>query len=460
MEELAGGARASRGARRRLATAAAILATVVLAVVAVVAWRLRALDDEAVRRALVARLESALGTKVKVRRAEVSLLSGVRLEGLGIEEPPPLRAKLLEADAFVLRYRLWPLLVGRAEVDRLALVKPALFLRMDRRGVFNYEKLAATSAGTTPTAAAVALPLRVRLRRVSVENGSVSVTDPAGAALTRVQGVAFDATIEVGGGLATGTGDAHVDTLALGDRLFLRDAAAPLRLTRDEVALAPIRARVADGKATGDATVRLAGRFRYVVNLALDGPRVETMLAEAGGTAGLAGRLRGKARFEGTGGLATVRGRGEAEVSDCRLAGSRAASLLAAVLGLPELERPRFDECRLSFTQSGARVTTPALVMKGRAIDLRGRGSLLLDTGALDYDMTLALAPALFARLTRPELRSAFRRRPDGFAEVDFRLTGTTLQPRTDLAARVAKAAAGQAVTDTLSRWLGFKKKP
>jgi hypothetical protein len=98
--------------------------------------------------------------------------------------------------------------------------------------------------------------------------------------------------------------------------------------------------------------------------------------------------------------------------------------------------------------------------MKGRAIDLRGRGSLLLDTGALDYDMTLALAPALFARLTRPELRSAFRRRPDGFAEVDFRLTGTTLQPRTDLAARVAKAAAGQAVTDTLSRWLGFKKKP
>ena len=98
--------------------------------------------------------------------------------------------------------------------------------------------------------------------------------------------------------------------------------------------------------------------------------------------------------------------------------------------------------------------------MKGRALELVGHGSLLLDTGVLDYDMTLALAPALFARLTRPELRPAFRTRPDGFAEVDFRLTGTTLEPRTDLAARVAKAAAGHAAADTISRWLGLKKKP
>lgn len=443
--------------KRTLAAAAAIAAASLLFAAAVVAWRLRSLDEEAVRRVVVARLEAALGTKVQVRRAEVSIVSGVRLSGLEVAEPRPLRGRLLEAEAFVLRYRPWPLLLGRVEVDRLALVRPALFLRADRRGVFNYERLAAAGPGAASTAS---LPLRVRLRSVSVEGGAVSVTDATGAALARVEGVAFEAAVEVGSGLATGSGAARVASIALGNRLFMHDAAAAMRLTRERIVLAPIRARVGDGKATGDATVRLAGGFGYALNLTLDGARVETMLAEAGGAPGLSGRLRGHARFEGSGGLATVRGRGEAEVSDCRLSGSRAGSLLAAALGLPELERPRFDECRVSFTQAGPRVTTPTLVMKGRALELAGHGSLLLDTGVLDYDMTLALAPALFARLTRPELRPAFRTRPDGFAEVDFRLFGTTLEPRTDLAARVAKAAAGHAAADTISRWLGLKKKP
>jgi hypothetical protein len=286
------------------------------------------------------------------------------------------------------------------------------------------------------------------------------VTDAAGAALARVEGTAFGAAIEVAGGIATGTGDARVRTLSLGDRLFLRDAAAPLRLTREEARLAPIRAHLAGGRATGEASVRLQGGFRWVVSLDVEGAKVETMLAEAAATAGLAGGLRGHARFEGTGGLATVRGSGEAGVSDCRLNAGRATALVAAGLGLPELERPDFDECRLSFTQHGARVTIPSLSMKGRALELAGRGSTAIDTGSLDFDMTLALAPAVFARVTRPEVRPAFRMRPDGFAEIDFRLTGTTAAPRTDLAERVAKGAVGHAITDQVGRWLGLGKKP
>jgi hypothetical protein len=300
----------------------------------------------------------------------------------------------------------------------------------------------------------------VRLRRLSVEDGSVTATDAAGAALARVAGIDFRAAVEVAGGAATGTGDARVTTLSLGDRLFLREAAAPLRLSREEARLAPIRARLAGGKAAGEASVRLQGGFRWVVSLDVTGARVETMLAEAAATAGLAGDLRGHARFEGTGGLATVRGRGEAEVSDCRLNAGRATALLAAALGLPELQRPDFDECRLSFTQQGARLTVPSLSMKGRALSLAGKGGAAIDTGSLDFDMTLALAPAVFARVTRPEVRPAFRTRPDGFAEIDFHLGGTTTAPRTDIAERVAKGAVGHAITDRVGRWLGFGRKP
>ncbi len=71
--------------------------------------------------------------------------------------------------------------------------------------------------------------------------------------------------------------------------------------------------------------------------------------------------------------------------------------------------------------------------------------------------MTLALAPKLFAKVTRPELRGGFAQRGDGFASIDFRLYGTTLEPKTDLMTRIGKAAATGAVKRGLERLLKRK---
>jgi hypothetical protein len=100
---------------------------------------------------------------------------------------------------------------------------------------------------------------------------------------------------------------------------------------------------------------------------------------------------------------------------------------------------------------------TPVVNLTGDAVRLSGRGRLELDTGALDYEMTLALAPRLFARVTRPELRAGFDTRADGFAAIPFRLYGTTLEPKTDLVARLGKAAAAGVAKDQLNKLL--KKK-
>src|SRR5258706_4956577 len=78
---------------------------------------------------------------------EISVLSGVPLKGVTIANPDPFPGNLMTAEAFVLRYRLWPLLSGQFEVERLAFEKPRLTLAMDARGTFNYEKLGGRSAG-------------------------------------------------------------------------------------------------------------------------------------------------------------------------------------------------------------------------------------------------------------------------------------------------------------------------
>ena len=128
-------------------------------------------------------------------------------------------------------------------------------------------------------------------------------------------------------------------------------------------------------------------------------------------------------------------------------------------LQLPELANPSFDECRMEFTLGGNRVQTPVLSLKGAAVQMTGKGTMSLATSALDYDMNLALAKSLVDKIGVKELRAAFRDRGDGFAAVDFKVTGTSDRPQTDLAARIGKAAATQALKDQAGKLFG-KKKP
>ena len=445
--------------RKVLLGGAALVLVVAMAGAGGFALLARRLNTAEFRQTVLSQAKAAVGAEVSVTQMDVSLLSGVTLEGIRIENPAPFAGSLLTAERFVLRYRLLPLLAGRVEVERLALERPALALAMDAKGIFNYERLGGSSRRTPPSAtpSGAGSSLRIVLKQLGVAQGSIVMTDHAGARLLSVEGADFRSAFELAGGTARGSGTATVATVDLAGLLFVRTLRSPLEMSKDTVRLAPIRGRVAGGEVTGDVTIRLKDGFRYVANLEVKGAEVKTLLAEAKATAGASGTLRAKATFEGRGGMATMKGRGEGTVDRCRVEHSATLALLADVLKVPELANPDFEECRVEFVQSGSHVTTPVVSLKGQALRLTGRGSMNLDTAGLDYDLRLALAPKLLAKITRPELRSAFQDAGDGFATIDFRLYGTTLAPRTDLLARVGKGAATAAVKSSLDRF--FKKK-
>ena len=442
-----------------LLAAGGFVLLVVLAVAAYGVHLVGKLNTPAFQKEVLDQAEAALGASVRVKEMDISLFSGVTLKGIAIANPAPFAGNLLTADAFVLRYRLRPLLAGRLEVERVALEKPTLGLVMDARGVFNYERLgrSASRSPTTKPTAAVAVPLRIVLKQLAVEEASVVMTDHKAARLMTMEGVEFRSAFAVEAGVAQGSGKATIATVDLADLLFVRSVRSPLVLSKEAVKLAPIRGRVAGGEATGDVTVHLKGGFRYVANLEVKGAEVRTLLSEAKMAGGVSGELRGKATFEGTGGMATMKGRGQAAVTRCRVEQGRTFALLAGILQVPELATPDFEECRVEFTQSGSRLSTPVLVLKGQSVQLNGRGTVDLDTSGLDYQMSLALAPKLLAKVTRPELRPAFKDRGDGFSAIEFHLYGTTREPQTDLLSRVGKAAATEAIKNEIGRL--FKKK-
>lgn len=438
--------------KKALLIAAALLATLVLVLLALAAIALRRVDTPAFRKALLDRAKVALGTEVRLSEMDVSLFSGVRLRGVEIANPPPFKGAILTADDFVFRYRLLPLLFGRFEVNRLSLRDPVVALAMDASGAFNYERLGGHGASTTGSRPS-ALPLHVSISRLAVENGRITVVDAARANLLAIDGLDFTSSFGIGPEGASGRGEATVARVALASGVAATSLRAPLEIAAGAAKVAPFRAELAGGDVKGALAVRFAD-VRMAMDLELANVEVKRLAEEAKAHSGIVGRLRAKASVEGSGGVETLKGHGNASIDDCRVEQSRLFAVMASALRLPELLHPELSECRVEFTLGGGRVTTPVVRLIGPALHLDGKGGFALRSGALDYDMNLALAAAVLERLPAKELRAAFKDRGDGFGSLDFRVTGTTASPQTDLVARLATAAAGEAAKGRVKKFL------
>lgn len=420
---------------------------------------LRSLDTPEFKARVAREASAVVGARVQLDSLNVSLLRGIRLGGVRVQNPPGWNGNLLSAETARLSYSPWSLLRGRIVVDELTVRKPVVALQSDARGIFNYQRLSAqTPARTALAAPAPAGLLSLVVSKLSVEGARLAITDQKNAAMLRLEEASLVSALGMDSGVLSGTGEARIDSVVLTNALFLRGVRAPIKLTRERLSLAPLQATLAGGAVNGDIAVGFKPDLRYALKVSVTGASVATLLKEAGSAGTLTGALDSQATIRGTGGLLTLEGEGQADIRDCRWPKSSLFSVLADVLKLPELKDPRFDECRVQFVIAGGQARTPVVAFKGPALELTGEGVASLQTTALDYDLTLALSPGLLARVPAP-MQAGFKRRTDGFGVIPFKVTGTAAAPKTDLAARFGKAVAIEAAKEGLFGRLFGKKK-
>jgi AsmA-like C-terminal region/AsmA family len=423
----------------------------------------RSLETPEFKARVAEQASAAVGAKVQLESLDVSLLRGIRLGGIHILNPPGFTGDLLAAEGAKLSYDPWSLLRGHIQVDELSLRKPVITLASDARGAFNYEKLSgpAPAGQKAPPAAAPApsssLP-RLVVSKLAVDGARFVVVDDKNVAAFRIEGASLDSALAMESGVLTGTGEATVDSVVLADAMFLKGVRAPLKLTKERLSLAPLEARLGGGPVTGEIRVDFKPDMRYALQFTVHGASVATLLKEAGSPGTLTGSLKANAKVEGTGGVLTVKGSGQAAIKDCRWPKAPLFGVLAGLLQIPELADPRFDDCRVEFTLGGGQARTPVVSFKGPALELTGQGVTNLVTSVVDYDLTLALSPGLLGKLPGVTTRGAFKTRPDGFGTIAFKVTGTTVAPKTDLASRFGKAVAVEAAKEGLGRLFGRKK--
>src|SRR5690554_469266 len=108
---------------RKLGKVVGIFALVMVVIVAGGAIMAKVLfTPERIREIVVPMAQEQLGREVSLERIEFSIFSGVILEGVQVKEENG-EDDFIRAERALLRYRLWPLLKLRLEVDEIALLE-------------------------------------------------------------------------------------------------------------------------------------------------------------------------------------------------------------------------------------------------------------------------------------------------------------------------------------------------
>ena len=448
-------------ALKTLLIVVAVLVVLIAALAAGGVWYLNGyLATPEFKQKVVSAARDQLHTEVTISDLNVSLFSGVHLKGIVIGNPQGFSGNLLTADAFMLSYNLAPLLERRVQVEQLSATKPVVTLSRNDKGEWNYDKLmapegsAAAKPEAKPAAGGSGTPaLDIVLSKLAVTDGTVTLLGDKNKPLTKIEGLNFTSALNFIGGKFNGTGRAKISTLGIAEALFVRQLDSAVSMSSAEVKLSPATGKLAGGDLSCDLTLKLAGGFKYIMNLQTKNSDVATLLKEAGTKDVITGKLQGTTAVEGTGGLPTMTGKGRFEITDGKLMQIPLLGLLATLLQVPELNEIKFNECVLEYTLANSIMETPVIKLSSSGIQITGKGSVSLVDNTLNHDLTLALSKTLLAKVPK-EVQSAFKDRGDGFLTVDFHVSGPYDSPKTDLAQGLLKNAAKDQIQQRLFKFI------
>ncbi|MDD2558322.1 MAG: DUF748 domain-containing protein, partial [Desulfuromonas sp.] len=150
------------------------------------------ITPERVKATVIPLAEQQLGRSVTLDSIEISLFSGIVLEGFGIKERDS-QEYFIHAERALLRYRFWPLLRLQIEVDEITLQQPQITIVRHRDGTFNFSDLLAvvdqapaptppptpTAEPTAAQAGAAVAAINLSIANLSLKDGQLNFTDNA-----------------------------------------------------------------------------------------------------------------------------------------------------------------------------------------------------------------------------------------------------------------------------------------
>jgi uncharacterized protein involved in outer membrane biogenesis len=227
------------------------------------------------------------------------------------------------------------------------------------------------------------------------------------------------------------------------------------RLTGGDVSLDPLKVDLFGGHYKGTVGVSGSGREpRYEWQGRFDNLDVPQLVAFAGATGSMTGRLGGTVNLTGAGAdpvraMRRARGTARIAVTDGRVPGLEIVRNVILAFGKPSGERPEgsgeaFSRLAATLAIVGETATTDDLTFASRDFDMTGEGRLSLATQAIDFRTDVLLSRELSAQAGRDLYRVA---REGDRIVLPARITGTASSPSVsiDVASALQRALRNKA---------------
>lgn len=126
--------------KKLLLIAGTILGIVVASLLVLALYVKSYLQSEKLKAVIIPKVEEATGRKVYIDTINVSIFSGISVQGLRVKEKDGAR-DFAAVKEFVLNYDLMPLLKKNLVITSINVVNPSLYVMRDETGRFNYEDI-------------------------------------------------------------------------------------------------------------------------------------------------------------------------------------------------------------------------------------------------------------------------------------------------------------------------------
>jgi len=414
-----------------------VAAVVVLVVAALLATvLLLEFDSPVLGNAALARVGALLGGRADARAFRFRLIHGLALEGLTASSQIAGGRWALDAEALVLDHRLWPLLGGRVEIERLVLHRPRIRLEQGAAG-----PAAAARAAALPGVAALAL----RVVEARMDDGTIEVMTPGQPPLT-VSDLDFTMReLGLSGPTLSGLsadGRARAESIRFA-RTEASDVEAEFKVQGGGLTAQPIRFRTKEGRFEATLRVRL-DRLPLTYSLDLRGDPLDLNAVAGAGADKSLGPARVRLTAEGSGsGTAALRGQGTLHMEPGRLPASPLLQRVQAFL-TTDLVGARYEASDTPFRLRDGRVEFDSFRFRADRFSLDMQGWAALE-GPVGLTVS-ARAPREAVRVpgVSPGVLDALTD-AEGHVVVPLRVTGTQREPivRPDTGALMAQAGRG-----------------
>lgn len=410
------------------------------------------LQSQGVRERISQAANGAIGTKVTIKSISYTPWSGIVLGRVGLSNAD--HPSLLEIATIRLHIPWIPLLFQRkvilssVEIDKPVMkltqkadtswnLLPEKYHAMPRKTESNSAPAplpsSPTTTGTTlstPSPEAATKPFPAPLTKIVISKGKFLLVSKQGNPIVIIENIH---------GKLTASGEGHLlgpltcNRIIVANSLFLKDFRTSLSCTAQTLEANPVLASLAGGQILGEFRCQFGKRPAFEIKAKVVDVALYTLLKEAGYPAnGSSGSLRGNLWVYGLGSKLEPQGNGSLELVQGQLEPVDFLRQLGRILRIQELELLHLKKAVSSFQIQSDRLVFDNIFLESHNLILMGTGPVRFD-GRLDIAAQLLFNNHLYSQFQGLVGKNLSPSSISGYHKVDFRVSGRTSCPKTDL---------------------------